>query len=144
VLVIFFVSIVGYAVVRSVPRKRNDPIIFTYDKKEVSNYRDIDAQRISTYLAEHFSDPELSILVMGQSLGLSRKKIGKVMNDVFKMSFKQFLTSIRINEAKRLLRETDRLVIDIALTVGFNSISHFNRVFKASTEISPLEFRNGK
>ena len=66
------------------------------------------------------------------------------MNDVFKMSFKRYLTAIRMHEAKRLLQETDRLVIDIALTVGFNSISHFNRVFKASTHISPLEFRNKK
>ena len=108
------------------------------------NYRDIDAQRISTYVAEHFSEPELSVATMGESLGLSQKKIVKVMNVVFKMSFKQYLTSIRIHEAKRLLQETDRLVIDIALTVGFNSISHFNRVFKSSTQISPLEFRNGK
>jgi AraC-like DNA-binding protein len=66
------------------------------------------------------------------------------MNDEFKMSFKQYLTSIRIHEAKRLLLETDRLVIDIALEVGFNSISHFNRVFKTSTQVSPVEFRNRK
>ena len=64
------------------------------------------------------------------------------MNDEFRMSFKQYLTQIRIHEAKRLLHETDRLVSDICLTVGFNSISHFNRVFKTMTSVSPLEFRN--
>ena len=133
-----------YAVFRLVPRKKNNPIIITYDKKEVRNYRDIDAQRISDYLAKHFSEPGISIIAMGGSLGLSQKKIAKVMNDEFKMSFKQYLTSIRIHEAKRLLLETDRLVIDIALEVGFNNISHFNRVFKTSTQVSPLEFRNRK
>ena len=143
-LAIILVLITIYTIFRLLPHRKSNPIIITYDKKEVSNYRDIDAQRISAYLAEHFSESELSITTMGENLGLSQKKIAKVMNDVFKMSFKQYLTSIRIHEAKRLLRETDRLVIDIALAVGFNSISHFNRVFKASSQISPLEFRNGK
>jgi AraC-like DNA-binding protein len=134
----------AYTVFRLAPRKKNDPIIITYDKKEVRSYRNIDAQRISDYLAKHYSEPEISIVTMGGSLGLSQKKIAKVMNDEFKMSFKQYLISIRIHEAKRLLLETDRLVIDIALEVGFNSISHFNRVFKTSTQVSPVEFRNRK
>jgi AraC-like DNA-binding protein len=134
----------AYTVFRLVPRKKNDPIVITYDKKEVRSYRNIDAQRISDYLAKHYSEPEISIVTMGGSLGLSQKKIAKVMNGEFKMSFKQYLTSIRIHEAKRLLLETDRLVIDIALEVGFNSIPHFNRVFKTSTQVSPVEFRNRK
>jgi AraC-like DNA-binding protein len=143
-LVIIAILIIGYTLLTLLPHRKNDPIIITYNKKDVSSYKDIDAQRISTYVAEHFSEPELSITAMGEHLGLSQKKIAKVMNDVFKMSFKQYLTLIRIHEVKRLLRETDRLVIDIALEAGFNSISHFNRVFKTTTQISPLEFRNGK
>jgi AraC-like DNA-binding protein len=143
-LIILLASGIAYTIFRLVPRGKSNPIIITYDKKEISSYRDIDAQRISSYLAENFSEPELSILTMGKSIGLSQKKAVKVINEVFKMSFKQYLTSIRIHEAKRLLLETDRLVIDIALAVGFSSISHFNRVFKAYTQISPLEFRNKK
>ena len=122
-------------------KKRQAPVIITYDKKEISSYKDIDARRIASYIAEHFFKPELSILTVGTSLGLSQKKIAKVMAEVFKMSFKQYVTSIRIHEAKRLLKETDRLVIDIALEVGFNNISHFNRVFKTVEQISPVEFR---
>ena len=141
-LVVLLVSIIVFTIYRLVPRGKNDQIIITYNKKELSNYRDIDAQRISAYVAEHFSEPELSILTMCKQLGLSQKKAVKTMNDVFKMSFKQYLTLIRIHEAKRLLQETDRLVIDIALAIGFSSISHFNRVFKTSTQVSPLEFRN--
>lgn len=132
----------AYVIFKSVSRKKNDPVIITYDKKDVPSYRDVDAKRISTYLAEHFSESEISIITMGKSLGLSQKKTAKIMNDAFRMSFKQYLTSIRIHEAKRLLLETDRQVSDISLSVGFNSISHFNRVFKTSTEASPLEYRN--
>jgi AraC-like DNA-binding protein len=129
-------------VFRLVPRRKNEPVIITYDRKEVRSYRDIDSERIAMYVAEHFAEPELSIQTTGKSLGFSQKKIARIMNNEFKMSFKQYLSLIRIHEAKRLLRETDRLVSDISLTVGFNSISHFNRVFKASTSVAPLEFRN--
>jgi AraC-like DNA-binding protein len=143
-LAFLLASISVYTVFRLLPRKKNDPIIITYDKKEVRSYRDIDAQKIADYLAKHYSQPEVSIGTMGGSLGMSQKKIAKLMNDEFKMSFKQYLTSIRIHEAKRLLLETDRLVIDIAFEVGFNSIPHFNRVFKTITHVSPIEFRNKK
>jgi len=123
---------------------KKSPLIITYEKKDIGNYRDTDAQRISDYIAKHFSEPQLSILTAGTELGFSQKKIAKIMNDVFKMSFKQYITSIRIHEAKRMLNESDRLVIDIALAVGFNNVSHFNRVFKTIEEMSPLEFRNRK
>lgn len=135
-------AITGVCAVLSItPGKKKNPVIITYDKKEIRSYRDMDAQRISDYLAKRFSDPAASIGTMGASLGFSQKKIAKVMNSEFGMSFKQYLTSIRIHEAKRLLLETDRLVIDIALEVGFNNVSHFNRVFKNATEVSPMEFR---
>lgn len=141
-LSLFVACGVIYALFKLMHGKKKSSIVITYDKKEVRSYRDIDAGRIAEYLAKHFSEPEISIVSTGKALGLSQKKMAKIMNDAFKMSFKQYLTSIRLCEAKRLLRETDRLVIDIALEVGFNNISHFNRVFKASAQVSPLEFRN--
>lgn len=143
-LIVISILIIVILLIKSIPSSKTSNIIITYDKKEVSNYRDLDARRISSYLAENFSDPQLSILTMGETLGMSQKKVAKIMNDVFKMSFRQYLISIRIHEAKRLLQETDRQVIDIAMTVGFNSISHFNRVFKTMTQINPLEFRKRK
>ena len=42
---------------------------------------------------------------------------------------------------KRLLRETDRQVMDIAYKVGYGNISHFNRVFKEAENCSPNEYR---
>ncbi len=133
-----------FLIYRNFRPAKNDPVIIPYEKKELINYRDIDAQRIASYIAEHFSDPELSVLTMAKNLGLSQKKVVKVMKEVFRLSFKQYLLKIRIHEAKRLLLQTDRPVTDVALTVGFNTISHFNRVFKAAAGVSPKEFRNNR
>jgi AraC-like DNA-binding protein len=139
---IFGVLIAVLAIINIKPRDPEKPIMITYDKKEIENYRDINAQRIAAYVAQHFSEPEISIITTGHSLGLSQKKVATTMKETFNLSFKQYLTSIRIHEAKRMLRETDRLVINIALEVGFNNVSHFNRVFKTSTSTNPVEFRN--
>jgi AraC-like DNA-binding protein len=146
ILIFLIASIMGYGIkklglFKRKEKKKQSPVIITYEKKDMHSYKDIDAQRIASHIAEHFFEPDLSILTVGTALGLSQKKIAKVMNEVFKMSFKQYITSIRIHEAKRLLKKTDRLVIDIALEVGFSSISHFNRVFKTIELISPVEFR---
>ena len=59
----------------------------------------------------------------------------------FGLSFPQYLNAIRLAEAGRLLKETDMMIAEIALRVGFNSIPHFNRVFKDNMKISPRDFR---
>ena len=41
-----------------------------------------DTQRIAKYIAEHYSDPALTIIAAGKSLGLSQKKIARVMSDI--------------------------------------------------------------
>jgi two-component system response regulator YesN len=48
----------------------------------------------------------------------------------------------RINESKKLLKTTNLPVYQIAERVGFNSSSHFIKIFKKNEEVTPLQFRN--
>ncbi|MFC3769380.1 helix-turn-helix transcriptional regulator [Paenibacillus sp. GCM10012303] len=48
---------------------------------------------------------------------------------------------VRMNEAKRLLRETEWKVLRIAEQVGFDSIAYFGRVFKEMVHLSPVQYR---
>jgi AraC-like DNA-binding protein len=52
-----------------------------------------------------------------------------------------YLNRYRITQAKRLLRETDQSITEIALTVGFSDSSYFSRVFRRETGLSPDAFR---
>lgn len=56
-------------------------------------------------------------------------------------NFTEYILTLRIREAQRLLRETSSKVIDIAESVGYMNITHFNRKFKHVTKMSPLEYR---
>ena len=53
-----------------------------------------------------------------------------------------FINELRIDEAKQRLREENQMVFDIALSVGYESFSTFNRAFKKITGTTPTEYRN--
>ncbi len=59
----------------------------------------------------------------------------------FSMNFKQYLNTVRITEAKRLLIDTDHQIVTIAHSVGYNNIPHFNRTFKQVATVSPKVYR---
>jgi two-component system response regulator YesN len=52
-----------------------------------------------------------------------------------------YLKDIRIKEAKRLLEETDMLVIEISQKVGYENEKHFMKIFKGVCGVSPTEYR---
>lgn len=56
-------------------------------------------------------------------------------------TFTRYLLQLRINEARKLLKETDLGISEIAYTVGFENLSYFNRAFKGIVGTSPRAFR---
>ncbi len=89
------------------------------------------------YLNQGFNRGDLSDM-----LGLTEQHLSRIINHSFGKSFTDLMNQKRISYAKRLLQENKLSVTDIAFMCGFNSIATFNRVFKASTDITPREFRN--
>ena len=57
------------------------------------------------------------------------------------MSFFDFVNGFRVDEAERLLRDTDRSVTEIALDVGFNSRSTFNTAVRKHRSLTPTDLR---
>jgi AraC family transcriptional regulator len=57
------------------------------------------------------------------------------------MSPSRYQITLRMYEAKRLLRETKRSVVDVALDVGYANPSHFAQLFQRETGLSPSDYR---
>jgi AraC-like DNA-binding protein len=62
----------------------------------------------------------------------------KVMN----VTVFEFIENVRISYACMLLRTTGSNITDIAFQCGFNSVTHFNRIFKKHLLVAPVHFRN--
>jgi AraC-like DNA-binding protein len=128
-------------------RKKKDTkarVSFLHHDEISSTTDNGDLKMLLTYLTSNYSTPELSTSDVEYATGISEQNISKIIKENTSLSFKQFLNQLRLTEARRLLLETELQISEIAFKVGYGNISHFNRVFKASEEISPNDFRRKK
>jgi two-component system response regulator YesN len=79
---------------------------------------------------------------VASEVSLSASHFSVVFSQEAGQTFKEYLTEIRINKAKELLRMTSLRSADIAFQVGYNDPHYFSSVFKKNTGLSPIEFRS--
>jgi PAS domain S-box-containing protein len=95
---------------------------------------------VADYIRRHLDEP-LRIEDLAVGMGLSVKQFERRMHKVFRLTPKQFVTKCRIDEATRLLIETNQPLPEIAGACGFSDQSSFTRQFKSTTGYAPGEFR---
>lgn len=99
------------------------------------------ALRIIQYMNQHYNEADLALARVAEAAAVSPNKVSVILKSEFQLSFKSYLNQIRLEEARRLLRESDRQIADIAHLLGYNNPSHFTRTFKQYIGISPGEYR---
>lgn len=97
-------------------------------------------QAILGYIGEHYREP-LSRKQIAQAVGYSESHISHLFTQVLNISLTDYLTMLRMDEARRLLRETELPVSQIALGLGFASIRSFNRFFAQDMPMTPSAYR---
>lgn len=96
---------------------------------------------IKKFMAENYSNPDLTFFDLQKATKLSAKEIREIFNNEMNESFKSYLKIIRMEQVKKALIETNLTIAEIAYKCGYNDIPHFNRLFKSETGKSPKEFR---
>ena len=99
-------------------------------------------RRAKEYIELHYTNPELSLNEVAMQANLSHSHFSMVFSQETSQTFKEYLTELRINKAKELLRMTTLRSADIAYQVGYNDPHYFSSVFKKNTGLSPMEFRS--
>ncbi|MBU5593779.1 AraC family transcriptional regulator [Amphibacillus sp. MSJ-3] len=95
---------------------------------------------IIKYINTHYSN-DISLTLLSQKFHLNEQYISRLFKDVTGNNIINYLNAVRINEAQRLLIESDMKVIEISKSVGYSNNVHFWRVFKKLMGISPSEYR---
>ncbi len=117
-------------------------VIISYEPLIMNNDSDECLNRIVTYISKEYKNPLLTVNQVAKEVGILPAKISQILREKKNCSYKQYLNAIRLAEAKRLLLETDRNIVHIALKVGYNNVTHFNRIFKETEGISPRQYRS--
>ena len=115
-----------------------------YELRQLSNRTDEtqikSIRNAIKYLENHYQE-QINLTDLANYAGLSPYHFSRVFKKHMNCSPYQYLISYRINNAKKLLHNTNLTVQEIAFTIGFNSVSHFITLFKKHTNLSPKKYR---
>lgn len=97
-------------------------------------------QQITDWMAAHVAD-DFSLDRLAAQAGLSRFHFERLFKSALGVSPSRYHINLRINLARRLLRETKKSVVAVALEVGYTNSSHFAQLFRRETGLSPSDYR---
>ena len=95
---------------------------------------------VSNYIQHHISEP-ITVEKIAEALFLSRPYLSRRFKEETGESLTDFILKEKTEEAKRLLRYSDKPLTAISSYLGFSSPSHFSRVFRRYTGYIPREYR---
>ena len=99
-------------------------------------------KKIVKFVKENYSNPDLNVSLVAQKFERHSHYISNVFRTNMNMRLLDYINLLRIEESKKLLKESDELVSNIAEKVGFYNYRTFIRVFTNIVGVSPSKFRN--
>lgn len=111
--------------------------------KESLGIPDVDLSKlmaIKELLAKNLEEPP-SMEFLASTFAMSESKLRSNFKKMYGVPPYKYVVRERLNESYRLLESTDRSLTDIALSLGFNDQSHFNKAFKNAFDCIPSSIR---
>lgn len=96
-------------------------------------------RKAKAYLELHYGKA-ISLQSVADELNISSGYLSKCFKHVEEISFTEYLTNVRLEAAKRLMRENKNTITEIAYMVGFSDPNYFGKCFKKNEQISPKEY----
>lgn len=95
---------------------------------------------VKKYVADHYGEP-LTLEQVSAVAGLSPAYLSTVFKKDTGMTFLEYLSKVRMDMAKQLLKETGRTVADICAQVGYSDVRYFTKTFAKYSGLKPNEYR---
>ena len=92
------------------------------------------------YLMNHYMEP-VTLELVADYVGFNSSYFSVIFKKETGAGFGEYLTNLRMEKAKELLKNTQENIKDICIEVGYKDLKHFNAVFKKTTGLKPGEFR---
>lgn len=98
--------------------------------------------RAITFIQDNFKDENISVWMVSNYMGLSESHFSALFKKEMGETFTNYITGLRIEEAKKLMRTTNMKIYEICDYIGYNNVEHFSRLFKKVTGNSPNHYKN--
>lgn len=102
-------------------------------------------EKLSYYVQTYkpYLNPGLTIDQLAEDINISPRILSQIINEQFKQNFYDYISRLRIEEAKRILSlpGEKKTILEIIYDTGYNSKSAFNQAFKKFTGLTPTEYR---
>ena len=91
------------------------------------------------YIDEHLEE-NFSLLQLSEACGISKEYFCKIFKDYTGMRPMEYVTYVRIQNAKKMLLHSDLSISEIARRTGFSDSSYFSKTFKRLESVTPMQF----
>lgn len=113
------------------------------EKAASNRYRDV-VEEVMRYIEQNYSDEELSLNTLASHVNFSPNHLSAIFSQQTGQTFIKYLTDIRMNKAKELLRCTGKKSSVVSTEVGYKDPHYFSYLFKKTQGVTPTQFRFGK
>jgi|GEM_PF-3298029 len=96
---------------------------------------------VCDYVAENYSNPNLSTVMIADSIKLSARYLTKIFSENMAVSLPNYITAYRIEKSKELLLNTNLPIKEIVNKIGWINLKYFYTIFKKATGVTPGDFR---
>ena len=110
------------------------------NRNKVGNHGLSKIKKAVDYIRRHYAE-EITLRSLSEHLQLSENHLSRLFTKETGESFISFLTRLRIQKAKELLRQTELPIGEISEAIGYANQEHFSRVFKKLAGVSPSAYR---
>lgn len=116
-----------------------EEIISSLEQKKGGKAKTI-AENTLIYIEQNYNK-DINLEIVAQHFKISRQHFSKIFQDHFGTGFNDYLNNYRLEEAKKLLTETDLILKDICTMIGISNPQYFIKLFKSKYYTTPAEFR---
>lgn len=110
--------------------------------KSFTNVKDTRLIEILNYIHSHYSTVTLEEL--SEHFFLSKPYLSKYIREKSGTTYGEIVKTARLKKAKALLKGGNMTVENISVAIGYHNVEHFNRLFKKTFKMTPVQFRNSK
>jgi signal transduction histidine kinase/ligand-binding sensor domain-containing protein/DNA-binding response OmpR family regulator len=93
-------------------------------------------------IEDSFSDENFKVSGLASTLNMSTSQFNRKLHGLVGQSPVQFIISVRLQRASKLLKVSNKTIAEIAYEVGYSDQAYFSRVFKKEYGVSPSEYKN--